>query len=417
MQVLDYLADPKCEKKPIRSLYAEYRLLCSGTLHHRCQGDYSKSEAARILLYEPLLLFVASRPFDDYPLELALQLTVPEVTDEEPTKHGKRYQIYHSDEEVVRDLAALLSLRCRRLITVAGKASERYSDYSHPLFDRRPFPLPLATSIRRVFWRPHPFTVLTSFEGQEIQDYNPRPKQLDPSRLTELLLGLPALPHAESLVASCRLYAAALELIHERPDISYQLLISSVETIANAALRTFQPTDDLKVGHKKLVFKLAISLELGKETAKKLAVEACRGEWWVAKKFKKFLKDYVSESVWEEPDELFYRMDQELMPKCEDFERTLGKIYSARSKATHEGQPFPDSASYTGGPTISTGAAAALFGADSPFPPVVWFERVVNSALCGFWERTMPPTSSPPPAPPRTSTGPLEPADVKNPNA
>jgi hypothetical protein len=169
------------------------------------------------------------------------------VTDEELTKHGKSFLTYHPDEEVVRDLAALLSLRCRRLITVAGKANERYSDYSHPLFDREPLPLPLATSMRRVFWRPHPLSVLTCFEGQEIRDYNPRPKQLDPNALTELLLGLPALPHAEGLVAGCRLYALALEMIHERPGISYQLLISSVETIANAALRTFQPTDDMKV--------------------------------------------------------------------------------------------------------------------------------------------------------------------------
>ena len=116
----------------------------------------------------------------------------------------------------------------------------------------------------------------------------------------------------------------------------------------------------------------------------------------------------TSESIWKEPDELFYRMHQRLMPKREDFERTLSKIYNARSKATHEGQPFPASANYTGGPTIPTRTAAALFGTVSPFPPVVWFERVVNSALCGYWERTMPLGSSPPPAPPRTATGPLE---------
>jgi hypothetical protein len=158
----------------------------------------------------------------------------------------------------------------------------------------------------------------------------------------------------------------------------------------------------MKVVHQKAVYELAINLELGEEMARKLAIEACRREWWATKKFKKFLTDNVSESVWTEPDELFYGMDHELMPKREDFEGTLGKIYSARSKATHEGQPFPVSASYTGGPTISTRAAAALFGSDSPFPPVVWFERVVNSALCGFWDRTMPPRSQPPPAPPRT---------------
>jgi hypothetical protein len=85
---------------------------------------------------------------------------------------------------------------------VAGKANERHANYSHILFDRQPFPLPLATSMRRVYWRPHPFTVITSFEGQEIEDSNPRPKAVDARRLTELLLGLPRIPYAESLVAS-----------------------------------------------------------------------------------------------------------------------------------------------------------------------------------------------------------------------
>src|SRR5262245_58629206 len=145
MHVLHYLTDPNCEKKTKNRLFAEYRLLCSGPLHHRCLDDCSKSEGARILLCKPLLLFVVSRPFDDYPLELALQLIVPEVTDGELTKHGKSFSIYHPDEDVVLDLAALLSLRCRRLITVAGKVNARHSDYKHPLFDQQPYPLPLAT--------------------------------------------------------------------------------------------------------------------------------------------------------------------------------------------------------------------------------------------------------------------------------
>jgi hypothetical protein len=44
---------------------------------------------------------------------------------------------------------------------------------------------------------------------------------------------LPQLEHAESRVASARLDAVALELLREQPDIAYQLLISSVETIGN----------------------------------------------------------------------------------------------------------------------------------------------------------------------------------------
>src|SRR5712691_8607046 len=100
MHVLDYLRDPKCEKKPKDSLYAEYRLLSSGTLHHACLGDWSKSEGARILLAEPLLLFAVSRPFDDYPLELALQLTVPRVEEEEQTKTGSAIFMFYPDDEV-----------------------------------------------------------------------------------------------------------------------------------------------------------------------------------------------------------------------------------------------------------------------------------------------------------------------------
>jgi hypothetical protein len=390
MHVLDYLDDPKCEKKPKGSLFAEYRLLCSGTLYRRLLGDWSKSEVARCLLDDPLLLFVVSRPFDDHPLELAIQLTVPVVEEKEETRTGVSTYIYHPDEEVVRDLAALLSLLCRRLITVVGKASERYADYRHFLFECRPCPLPLATSMQRVYWRPHPYTVITSFEGQELRDYNPRPKPVDARRLTDLLLALPKLQHAQSLVASCRLYALALELIHERPDISYQLLISSVETIANGTLRSFQPSDDVKVEHQKALYELALRLNLGEDTAKKLAVEACKREWWATRKFKQFLMDNVAESIWTEQDELFSQMRQVGLPKREEFERALGKIYIARSKATHEGQSFPVTASYTGGPRISMRAASMLFGSDSSFPPVVWLERIVNSALCSFWERAVP---------------------------
>lgn len=371
MHVVEYLRDPKCEKRPKDSLYAEYRLLSSGTLHHACLGGWSKSEGARILLAEPLLLFAVSRPFDDYPLELALQLTVPQVKEEERTKTGSAISMYYPDDEVVRDLAALLCVLCRRLITVAGKAEERHADYSHVLFNRRPFPMPLATSMRRVFWPPHPFTVITSFQGQRIQDYNPPPKPVDARQLTDLLLGLPKIETAEGIVASCRLYSLALELIHERPDISYQLLISSVETIANATLGTFQPDDDIKVEHQKPVYQCALNLGLGEETARKLAIEACQKEWWATKKFKKFLMDNAADSIWTEEDELFHQLPQEGMPKREDFERTLGKVYAARSKATHEGKPFPVTASYTGGPNISMRAGRMLFGTDSPFPPVV----------------------------------------------
>jgi hypothetical protein len=354
--------------------------------------DWPKSENGRILLDEPLLLFAASRPFEDYPLELVLQLAVPFVREESQNVTSS----YHPDAEVAKDLAALLALLCRRLITVAGKASEKHSStcYRHPLFDGVPMPMPLATSMRRVCWRRHPQMVLTSLEKQEIEDYNPLPKPVDAARLTELLLGLPRLAHAASIVASARLYVLALELIHDQPDISYQLLISSVETIASPVLTSFQPADEAKVEHRRPVFELENSLGLPEDVAKRLAIEACKGDYWIKRKFKKFLLDNASDSIWIKPDDLFPRAVGMLIPQRDNFERALGEVYEARSKATHVGQPFPATASHTGGPNLPTRIATTLWrsaqsGETQVFPPIIWFERVVNSAITGFWERSL----------------------------
>ena len=51
----------------------EYRLACSGELYNRgvVTADWRKSDITRVLLSERRVeLFVASRPFDDYPQEL-----------------------------------------------------------------------------------------------------------------------------------------------------------------------------------------------------------------------------------------------------------------------------------------------------------------------------------------------------------
>ena len=179
----------------------------------------------RFLLAPPLLLYAASRPFDEYRLELVLRLTVAEVRETQ----GPVTSTFHPDEEVARDLAALLTVLCRRLITVMGKSAERIAGDEYPQFDR--IPLPVATSIRKIYWPPYPLSVITSGSlaeqkvEQKIEDNNPPPKPVDPKALTALLLGLPQVAHAESMIASARLYTLALEFIREQPDIAYQFLI------------------------------------------------------------------------------------------------------------------------------------------------------------------------------------------------
>jgi hypothetical protein len=105
--------------------------------------------------------------------------------------------------------------------------------------------------------------------------------------------------------------------------------------------------------------------------------------------FKKFLTDNMDESIWDKKDDLFMTLPRSVPPR-DQLEKTLGKIYDARSKATHFGQQFPASASYAGGPMIPARLVASLWGGSDPiFPPVVWLERFVNGAIRRFWERSI----------------------------
>ena len=155
------------------------------------------------MLGSPLRLFVVSRPLYDYPCELSLQISVPLV--KESVAIGEYTS--HPDDEVAKDLAALLTLLFRRLVTVCGNVSRQYSDYSHPLFRDGFVPMPLATRMVRVHWPRHPGVLATSLQGQEYLDYNPRDKPLDGRWLTELLTALPRISHAETVVVASRLYA------------------------------------------------------------------------------------------------------------------------------------------------------------------------------------------------------------------
>lgn len=386
MHVLQFLRDPECTRRSADALEVEYRLICSGILHRTIIGDWSKSEGSRFLLAPPLMLFAASRPIYDYPLELVLSFKVPQTNTTSPGLGGSTVSSTgHADADVARDLAALLTLLCRRLITVSGKSKEEHARYPYHQFGHIPLPV---TVLRRVYWPSLPATVITSHDGQEIHDNNPPPLAVDPDRFTALLTGLPTAPYAESIVAAARLYSLALELIREQADLSYQLLISAVETIANEALSAFQPDENEKLAQRRPVFDLAKKLGMDDANAGKMAVEACKGEHWATRKFKKFVTDNIDESIWNKEDNLFRALPNSVPPR-DQLQKALGTIYGARSKATHSGKQFPASASYSGGPTVPVGIIMSLMGTEPVFPPIAWFERVVNSAIRNFWEKAL----------------------------
>jgi hypothetical protein len=392
MYILNLLKSLNSDLTETRDVVSfEYRLLCSGELYNaqNVTYDWRKSDVSRLLVHKPFTLTVCSHPFDDYPQELSLRFQVASVTE---TK-GITTSTFYPDEEIARDIAAILSLLLRRLITVAGKIRE-----IHPrVYEKQPdascdIAIDCVNKISRNYWDRKPASIIYGSEGiHEIIDYNPPPLALIPHDLQKLLMALAASHHAESLVLSARLYSQALRQIEQEADLAYQSLISCVETIANKSLSEYQPEEDKMIEIKKTVYNMAAKFGLEQDNCKALAIEACSGMTWATKKFTKFLMDNAGEDLLKK-DDLFH-LDELFFPKQDEFESAINAIYAARGGATHRGRPYPASISIGVGPTFSSSAFHDLnLGQPNtpitPIPPIIWFERLVNSAINNFIKKT-----------------------------
>jgi hypothetical protein len=129
-------------------------------------GDWSISDGARILLRLPVELLVASQPYDEYPQELVLRFVAPLVKE----TSGISTHLYYPDEEIASDLAALLTLLCRRLVTVATKVREQYDTTTSPsiLAD---FPVPALRRLRMAYWKPRPIVACYGYDGVQYKNY------------------------------------------------------------------------------------------------------------------------------------------------------------------------------------------------------------------------------------------------------
>ncbi len=384
MHVLPFLRDAAADRTANSGTTFEYRLLCSGELYNKnvLTLDWRKCSAARVLLTQPFELIVAHQPFDDYPQELALRFKTTMVTE---TK-GSGSFIFFPDEEIGADIASLLSLFCRRLVTVSGKVRAVHPPVLEaPATDTMDWPVPIVRSLQRTFWRPRPVTMIDQANGTTLVNHGPAPKQIAPSYLSKMFLFLPRLEHAHAFILSARRYALALELIEQRPDLSYQLLVSSVEAIAMRVLHSFEPSDTEKVSAKQPVYRLAQRYGLTEEQAKQLAIAAWKGSNAARRKFEKFLTDYVTDELWTS-DDLFLDLGP-FRPRKEGFDKALRQIYKIRSTALHHGYSYPLTAGLGTSPLIPTKMMLEFDSGEEVFPPVTWFERVVNIALRTYVEK------------------------------
>lgn len=388
MYILDIFKQSNSDStEPLDNVAFEYRLLCSGELYNAkvIAADWRKSDVTRLLATGPFLLTVCSHPFNDYPQELSLRF---KTTMARETK-GRTTLTFYPDEEIARDLSSILSLLLRRFITVAAKVREihqrRYDQELDFLLDNS---ADFVNRITRDYWTRKPATIIYGNKGiDDIIDYNPPPLGIDPQDLLKLLTALASSPCAESLVLSARLYAQALRQIEQEADLAYQSLISCVETIANQALQGYQPEEAEMVIAKKVVFDKAKELGLGQEQCREIAIEACSGMSWNTKKFIKFLVDNVGKELWEKDD--LFQVDPLFCPKQSELQAAIRSVYKARGGATHRGRPYPPSISIGIGPTVPVEAFLDLnLDPESEtlnrLPPIVWFERLVNSAILNF---------------------------------
>jgi len=365
----------------------EYRLLCSGELYNAnvITADWRKSDVTRLLVDGPFTLTVCSHPFDDYPQELSLRFQTALETE---TK-GNTTSMFYADEEIARDIASILSLLLRRFITVAAKVREIHPRYSEQepdyLLDNS---IDLVNRISRNYWARKPATIVYGAKGiHNIIDYNPPPLGLNSQDMSRCLTALASSHHAESLVLAARLYSQALHQIENESDLAYQSLISCVETIANKALSEYRPEEADMIQTKKSVFEMAAKLGLEKEQCRALTIEACSGIQWANRKFTKFLVDNAGNNLWERDD--LFQVNQLFCPKQNELESAIRTIYAARGKATHGGRPYPSSITIGIGPTVPFDALLDLNPKPAntpvtPIPPIVWFERLVNSAINNF---------------------------------
>jgi hypothetical protein len=335
MQILDYLKNAEAnikvdEDSTVRfeyrldenSVRVEYRLICSGTFYPaHFLGDWSHSDGARILLRLPVELLVASRPYDDYPQELVLRFVAPLVSETE----GRISHSYHSDLEIASDVAALLTLLCRRLVTVSAKVREQYdsSDGSSILTD---YPIPAVTTMRMSHWKKRPLEFLYGLEGVKVKSYHPPHLPFDSAEIIQTLLTLPKLKVASAVIRAARLYASAMERIESQPDICYQLLISAAETMAGAVLEDWEPDKGGKIASKGALVSYATKSEkLSKDVAERLALEASRDNPWSSRKFKKFLIHNLDREAISREDDLFI-VPKEMCPKDDEIEMASSSV-------------------------------------------------------------------------------------------
>lgn len=389
----EYAQDPHDE------IEVEYRLTCSGSIYNGSVDclDWTKSQAARLFATDRFRLIALHDRQNPYPQELSLTFKCRFIEVNWQMGESPATTTFAPHNEIASDIAAALTLFARRLITVRGMVRETHNlsssnpvDYPAPIQGEKGHAWPFKAST--IISKPK-----EDLSGVDIELFHHFPEDagLDQHALERFLkwIGDQPEPRASSYMLALRLYQQALRLIHEEVTVSYQLFISAIETVASGAIPP-PDIDDILKKRKRLVSYLG-EQGLKEEQIRKAVEEDTKGASWSSHRFVKFIQENIQQSVWSWPDSLYPGKPylEEFMPGCGELKKMLANVYALRSAATHSGKPFPDYVSI-GLSSFTSDRAMMQLGpiwpkrgnpkASSYVPPIIWFERLVQSALYGL---------------------------------
>lgn len=141
-------------------------------------------------------------------------------------------------------------------------------------------------------------------------------------------------PHAVALVRAARLYQDALWLAESQPELAWVLLVSAMEAIATQRQAdTTNPVEVLKTANGRL-YKTLFTAG-GEKLVAKAASDLSR-TLAATSRFLEFAMEFLPEAP--------RRPDAQALPISwtpDDLRRSLSVIYGYRSRALHDGTPFP----------------------------------------------------------------------------
>lgn len=278
------------------------------------------------------------------------------------------------------EIAALYSL----CLGVRLKAGGVVREFSHGKEYGKPrIPRPDETPI---FFPPH--------DGRYVLPWHPTERKLDEiqKQINSYVLLEPK--QASIMVRSARLYQDAVWLAESDPEISWLLLVSSVEVAADYWYAEENPDSIKQLEQLKpdLVQELK-NLEKDGSKAIEIVGKHLEGLLGSTKKFRQFLARFKPQ---EPPTDrpIRYQVDWEKS----SLEKIFNKVYSYRSKALHGGTPFPKpmcrppTRDYSNQILIErpdVGLAEASLGAswkaeDVPIHLHI-FEYIVRHSLLNWW--------------------------------